>query len=348
MAHQTTRFHPSVLSYIRGEELSEEDKKRRGAERAWYGIVLSKGKSSVVKEMCAESDDGKRKTMFCTERKLWGTLRLKNVISLVLSGLWEPVGVAPSLAEDVAKCAKSFVEEEESQARAKMHEVERAQRAERERKTQEAMEKERLRREKDQVRFSEPDFEEALDMFGLRREVVEASASWPWLGPRTNDPMNRIRRYFSFSHNKQRGVDAVRRDFEGGASESSATTSATSATSTSDNQNGLNGLNGPNGSKFRPQKRKGTDMQLERERAMKLAKAADDHDEHARALKHIQTAFVPTITFPRSQKCPRCGVKPLVQFLDCGCSNDSYQSWKVCQRCNTLYHPERTRCLCDI
>ena len=153
-----------------GRRLAPEEL-RRGAKVAWYGFSDKKDKD-VIKELCAEPINDKKQTMYDPDRRLWGTLSLRNVINLLLSNLWSPVGVPDSLKESQTE-AKRIVDAEEAAVAKKRAEV-RPRRPPSARIMAAAREKELLRKKREEgIReLNEDDFElaEALisnAMFGL-------------------------------------------------------------------------------------------------------------------------------------------------------------------------------------
>jgi len=196
-----------VTAYLRGEPLSELDQQRRRAPCVWYGSSLMRGSNTVVKELCAASDDGYKKTMWDHDRKLWGTIRLENVVSLISSGLWAPNGMPPSMKNDVLVEAKRMID--------------------------------------------------AKQKLGDNRaiQIVE-------------------------------DIDTTRHEYQDGPE---AKTIA---------------------------------LMVERSKA------------------------VPRRRLPYARQCSSCGVKPLEQFLECGCNDETNRQWELCGRCHCIWHKDKMRCLC--
>jgi len=153
-----------VESFLKGEALSPEEARKKRTGLVWYGYC-DRSSSMVVKELCAESDDDFRKTMWEPVRKLWGTTRLENVISLVASGLWCPIGLPESKKEAVAVGAKRIVDALIAKERAKVEREERIAHDAREKRACDAMEqeKQRLHQEELSSLFTDSDAKEAWE-----------------------------------------------------------------------------------------------------------------------------------------------------------------------------------------
>lgn len=334
-----------VDSYLKGESLSAEDAKKKKASVVWYGTCERKD-SVVVKELCAASDDESRKTMWDPVRKLWGTTRLENVVSLIASGFWSPLGLPPSKKEAVAVGAKRIIDCRIAKERERIEEEERKEEEAREKRTQEAMQKERERQAKEDASslFSDADAREAWEKYGLAREILDASRSFAWLGPSGSSSMVRIHRWFRFTHNREAGPKAVvEKDFipayEAYLEARRGDTVA---------------AKGPSTKKRKVEKVDALTFEELKQQEEGRVKAIQDRleaertDEHALALKSIieKCKNMPPHEAPYARECPMCGVKPLEQFLDCGCHDDKNMSWEVCQSCNCIWNKWKMACLC--
>ena len=208
----------SVIAYLKGEPLSELDQKRRRAPCVWYGISLMRGSNNIIKELCAASDDCSKKTMWDHDRKLWGTIRVENVVSLISSGLWAPNGMPPSMKNDVLV--------------------------------------------------------EANRMIDAKKQHIEP---------------------VQMSNEAMGGERAIRLVED-----------------------------------IKPQKYE------------------DEHGPHANTIALIveRSKAVHARKPPYARQCPLCGVKPLEQFLECGCIDDTNRQWELCGRCHCIFHKDKMRCLC--
>ena len=332
-----------VLAYLKGEALSPEESKRRRAKCAWFGTSLMAGSNHVIKELCAASDDGTKKTMWDPERKLWGTTRLENVVALVASGLWAPSGIPVSMKDEVALEAKRIVDCEKQAARDSEDAKKQAATEARERAAMEAAQKqaELVERERRGREFDDADVEYAWKHYGLSREILLASPSFTWLGPRPSDPMIRIRRWFNFPHNRERGAAAVvAEDFEPAYREV------------------LNKRQGQTAPRVAPKRARtvGGVETMEDVRKREMARVQQirerqreaETDAHAVALAFIieKARKLPPLLAPYARNCPHCGVKPTEQFLECSCRDDVSQNWTLCSTCNSIWHPDKLACLC--
>ena len=344
---------PLVEVYLAGEKLSEEDRKRRKASVAWYG-TCARTNTAVVKEMCAESDDGFKATMWDQERRLWGTLRLANVVSLIASGLWWPAGIPTSYSEEVARAARKIVTAKNQKLRDEKETAERKEAEERERKANEAAEKdaERRRREQQSAELSPADLDFCEREYGLRREIAAVSHTFPFLGPRTSTPLVRVRRWFGFKHNREAGAAAVvARDFEPAFAEYTQNRAEAAAA-----------LAGGSASRSAPASKKrkavaAADIDLDelRKREAKRVDAIKERqkrakeDPHELAIKAIAErgkSLPPRKQPPFVRSCRVCDVKPIQQFLECGCQGEDSRSWRVCETCNAMWNPKKMPCLC--
>lgn len=347
---QHTKMQDAMVEmYLKGEPLSAEDARKKRTNVVWYG-TCERSSSGVVKALCAESDDEFKKTMWDQERKLWGTTRLQNVISLVASGLWCPMGLPESKKEAVAVGAKRIVDAKIAKERERVEREERKEQEEREKRAAEAMEKERQRREKEDASslFTDRDAQEAWEKYGLKREILDASRTFAWLGPSASSPMIRIHRWFRFTHNREAGPEAViKKDFEPAyqlyveSLKERYNTTATTAASAAPKR------------KRQQQKNEETfdDIKKREESRIKEIKdrvEAAKTDEHALALKAIteKNKHIPPRTPPYVRECPSCGVKPLEQFMDCGCRDEHAMKWVVCEACNCIWNEAKMACLC--
>lgn len=344
---------PLVEVYLAGEKLSEEDRKRRKASVAWYGTT-SRANTAVVKEMCAEAgDDGVKATMWDQERRLWGTLRLENVVSLIASGLWFPAGIPASYADEVAREAKRIVTAKKQKLLDEKEKAERKEAEERERKAKEAAEKEveRRRREQQSAELSHADLDFCEREYGLRREIAAVSHTFPFLGPRTSTPLVRVRRWFNFKHNREAGAAVVvARDFEPvyaeylkGRAEAEAATAVvgSGAANPKKRKAAAAVVADVDLDELRKREAKRVELIKERQRRAK-------EDPHELALKAIaeRCKNLPPRQPPFVRSCRECDVKPIEQFLECGCPGVDARSWRVCDKCNAMCHPTKMECLC--
>jgi hypothetical protein len=335
-----------VECYIKGEKLPPEVAKKKRTQVAWWG-TSSKQNMSVVKELCAASETDFSTRVWDNDRKLWGTTRIENVIGLVESGLWIPLGIPESKTEAVTLEVKKIVDAQKAKEAAALEREEKRLKGENDKRAAEAAEKELERRNREDKAnaFSEADIKDAWDKYGLTREILNATRHFPWLGPRTVRPMARIDRWFGFTHNKLAGANAVvARDFVPAYTEFCESKKQSSVASVTQNVSS---------------KRKRTEKVLTMDQirtnekakldAIKSRLAAESTDEHALALKKIaeKQKNMPPYQAPYSRACPMCGVKPLEQFLDCGCADDQCMQWKVCKKCNVIFHESKMQCLCQ-
>ena len=339
-----------VVAYLKGEPLSEEDSKKRKATCVWFGASLMRNNNQVIKELCAASDDGYRRTMWDPTRKLWGTTRLENVVSLIASGLWAPNGLPPSMKDSVALEAKKIVDEKKKRLRDAEDAEEQAAKAARVRVAAEAAQKqaERLERERQGNVLDEADVEYAWTHFGLERNVVLASPSFTWLGPHTSEPIVRIKRWFGFTHNREAGPAAVvARDFKPAyeaflwkrATKTAGPASAGAATAPRRKRAGSASNETMDDLRRR---------ELERVEQIRERKRIEENDEHAKALASVieRGRLMPPWKAPYTRECPACGTKPLEQFMECSCHDDHCRDWTLCQQCNSVWHPQKLACLC--
>lgn len=340
--------------YLAGEKLSEEDRKRRKASVAWYG-TCARVNTTVVKELCAEpGDDGFRATMWDASRKLWGTLRLENVVSLIASGLWQPAGIPASYSEEVARAARKIVTAKKQELQEEKETVERKEAEEREKKAREAAEKdaERRRREQQSAELSPADMDLCEREYGLRREIAAVAHTFPFLGPRTSTPLVRVTRWFNFKHNRELGAAAVvARDFKSAFAEYTQSRAEAAAA-----------LAGGSASRSAPASKKrkvgavaDVDLDELRRREAKRVEAIKERqrqakeDPHELALKAIAErckSLPPRKQQPFVRSCRVCDVKPIQQFLECGCQGEDSRSWRVCETCNAMWNPKKMPCLC--
>ena len=334
-----------VDSYLKGESLSAEEAKKKKTSVVWYG-TCERNDSAVVKELCSASDDEFRKTMWDPVRKLWGTTRLENVVSLIASGLWSPLGLPPSKKEAVAVGAKRIIDCKLAKERERIEEEERKEEEAREKRAQEAMQKERERQAKEDAAsvFSDADAQEAWEKYGLSREILDVSRSFAWLGPLGSSPMVRIHRWFRFTHNREAGPRAVvEKDFEPAyrAFLDARRESTVAAKGPSTKKRKVENVEAPTFEELK---------QREERRVKEIQDRIDAEktDEHALALKAIvaKCKNMPPRVAPYARECPMCGVKPLEQFLDCGCHDEKCMSWTVCELCNCIWNASKLACLC--
>lgn len=339
-----------VVAYLKGEPLSEEDSKKRKATCAWFGSSLMRNSNQVIKELCAASDDGYKKTMWDQTRKLWGTTRLENVVSLVASGLWAPNGVPPSMKDSVALEAKKIVDAQKKRLRDAEDANEQAAKAARDRVAAEAIQKqaERLERERQGKALDEADVEYAWKHFGLEREILLASPTFAWLGPHTSDPIVRIKRWFGFTHNREAGPAAViARDFKPAYDEfvrnreAKKAGPAASGATTAPKRTRVDSASNETMEDMRRR-------ELERVERIKERNKMEENDEHAKALAYIieRGRSMPPWEPPYARECPTCGAKPLEQFMECSCRDDRCRDWELCRKCNSIWHPQKLACLC--
>jgi len=339
-----------VVAYLKGEPLSEEDGRKRRATCAWFGTSLMRNNNQVIKELCAASDDGYRKTMWDPTRKLWGTTRLENVVSLIASGLWAPNGLPPSMKDSVALEAKKTVDEKKKRLRDADDAAEQAAKAARARVAAEAVQKqaERLERERQGKALAEADVEYAWTHFGMERNILLASPSFAWLGPHTSDPIVRIKRWFGFTHNREAGPAAViARDFKPAYDEFIRNRETKMAGPAS-----VGAATAPRRSKVRAAGKETMEdvrrRELERVEQIRERKKMEETDEHAKALAYITERGRSMLQRnpPYTRVCPACGTKPLEQFMECWCHDDRCRDWRLCSKCNSIWHPQKLACLC--
>ena len=322
-----------VAVFLKGEDLAPEEAKRRGAKVAWYGFSDKKDKD-VIKELCAEPINDKKQTMYDPDRRLWGTLSLRNVINLLLSNLWSPVGVPDSLKESLVTEAKRIVDAEEAAVAKKRAEAAAKEATERANHAAAAREKELLRKKREEgIReLNEDDFEFAWKHYGLERDVLIASKHFPFLGPHPSDPMIRIHRWFRFPHNRSRGAETVVKEdflpaYKNFLNKEPATTQRTNT----------------------KRSRTTEPITLERQRQAQQARVQElkqkQEDKHEAALAAIieKSKTVPIPSAPYIRACPTCNVSPTEQFLDCWCHG---VRWEVCHVCNSTWSKDRVACLC--
>jgi len=337
-----------VELYLKGEALSTEDAKKKRTGFVWYGYC-DRSNSKVVKELCAQSDDDFRKTMWDHARKLWGTTRIDNVVSLVASGLWSPAGLPESKKAAVAIGAKRIVDERVAKEREVLERDERAAKCLQDKKVADALEQETARRKKDELSwiFGDVDSNDAWTTYGLRREILDASRAFQWLGPVTSSPMIRIRRWFQFSHNVEAGVKAVvERDFEPAYKLYVQARNERLAAETRPGTSNRNRKRAMPSSQL-------TFEEIKRQEMVRIQQIQDGlkgsvYDEHALALKSIvDKAATQTVSMPTYiRACPTCKSKPNEQFMDCSCNDIQSESWSVCKYCNCVFNPSKLTCLC--
>lgn len=338
-----------VAAYIKGEPLSEEDSRRRKATCVWFGASLMRGSNQVIKELCAASDDGYKKTMWDPTRKLWGTTRLENVVSLIASGLWAPNGIPNSMKDSVALEAKKIVDAKRQQIRDAEDAKEQVAKAERERVASEAIQKQaaRLEHERGGKAFDESDIQYAWTNFGLERDIVLASSSFAWLGPTTSPPIVRIKRWFGFPHNREAGPAAViAKDFKPAyeafvMSRNTKTTGSAAEVEAAPKRKRVDSASNETMDDVRRR-------ELERVERIKERKKMEENDEHAQALAYIieKGKSIPPLKPPYARECPICRIKPLEQFMECSCRDDRSRDWELCRQCNSIWHKQKLACLC--
>ena len=324
-----------VEFFLKGETISEENMKRRRAKVAWYG-TSDRRNFAIIKELCAENDEGFSRTMWDNERKLWGTLRIENVKNLIESGMWTPIGLPQSKNPVVLRRVKEIINAKNAQVQ-KKRDLEDQKAAEVvAKRNADAIEKEMHRRKKHDLMFtfSESDANEAWSKYGLRRVVLDATKHFAWLGPSTLEPMTRIHNWFTYPHNLEKGIKRiVEEEFEPAYSKYMNNLSKPSSTATpkrkrpkaqlkaSEDSHVQDVINRVNAAKFDPH-------------FLSLQKIA----ESAKNMKPRAPIY--------SRACPLCDVKPIEQFMDCGCIDESNKSWLVCWVCHSIYHKTKLSCLC--
>ena len=219
----------SIQVWVDGELPNDNLKSRNGGKtswnrknaRIWYGRSDRLNKDAV-KEICRGNADGAPQHDFNFERKLWGTGDLKSVCLLILCGKWTPDALPVSLARFAAIEAWRRVEHVRAAAALKDA---LAQQATREREAYEA----EMRRENEglvllkqkQIKeamlnitpTTEEDYAEAASL-GFSRELVNASSSFPHLGPRGGpSTWGRIKRWI-FLQKLNKDLPTVGKSFE--------------------------------------------------------------------------------------------------------------------------------------
>jgi hypothetical protein len=331
-----------------GEKLSEDDRKRRRSSVVWYG-TCTRENSKVVKEICAASDDGSKATMWDNERKLWGTLRLENVVSLIASGMWFPSGLPVSLTDAVGDAAKTVVNSRKQKLLDEETRKEQKAAEERDKKVAEGALKEQQRKERENksLVLSEADIDFCESTYGLRREITAISHTFGFLGPRTTVPLTRLTRWFNFGHNREAGAAAVvARDFEQAFAQhcrnrAEAEAAAAGVVPAKKRRKVIADANVSMAELRR--------REAERVEAIKAKQLqAQEGDAHARALDasiaKSSAAFRRSAIYARV--CTKCDVRPINQFLECGCGDDEARGWKICDACNSIWHPSKMPCLC--
>ena len=193
---------------------------------------------------------------------------------------------------------------------------------------------------------TEEEIREVWQRYGLDEAIFRQTSEWSWLGPTCNCSMTRIERWFNFSHNKARGIETVRNeDFYAYAQkvaeertkmgrEPVVSTEPTTNTSDVDTFDRL--------------KRKEQARVKSNQAAADARKWDEEHGPHALALKALaeNCAKMPPIKHTLVFMCPLCNVKPLEQFMECGCMDNSSRDWKQCYVCNVIFHPTKIPCHC--
>lgn len=326
-----------VEMFLKGEPLSEENAKRRRAKFAWFGTSDRRG-VALIKELCAENDEGFSRAMWDPDRKLWGTLRLENVKNLIESGLWTPLGLPPSKNQAVAIRVKQIVDARTAYAKKKRDQEERKRLDEQEKRQSDAIDKEMHRRKKydEMFNFSESDADEAMKKYGIRRKILDVTKHFGFLGPSTSEPMTRINRWFNYPKNLERGIQKiVDQDFQ------VAFERYTQKITQRDRRPAASS------------KRKQPKTQFQAPQSAHFQEVIDrltatKNDPHFLALKKISESAkkLKTRTPVYSRSCPQCGIKPIEQFMDCGCLDESNKRWSTCGVCNAIYNNEKLPCLC--
>ena len=220
----------SIKIWVDGEFPNDELKSRNGGKtswnrkhaRVWYG-TSDRGNKDAVKELCRGTNaDGPPQHHFCFERKLWGTGDLKSVCLLILSGKWLPDSLPVSLARFAA--IEAWRRVEKARAAAALKDA-LANQAAREREESEA----EMRKEQEEAALmkqkqmkesmlnipptTEQDYVEA-ESLGFSRELVDASATFPCLGPRGGpSTWGRVKRWL-FLHKLNEHLPTVGKSFE--------------------------------------------------------------------------------------------------------------------------------------
>ena len=343
-----------VNSYIVGEKLDEETKRRRRHSVAWFGESHRRDKD-IVKELAAFNTDGFNKSIWDPEMKLWGTLRLENVVSLIASGVWSPCGIEEH-ADLVALKAKAIVDDANRKEAERVAAAKREERLAAEKRTSDSIKAELLRREREHSDrgFTDEDYEFALTNFGMTRGMLDATLKFNWLGGHTCRSMLRVTRWFNFSHNKLAGVAAViERDFAPAfkGMETDAKRTKKRARSELDSEASISALAWP-----APAASTSTTMaelraaEAKRRKAIEDQRAAAENDPHTIALNAIveKSRKVPLPKPPFAKPCPDCNVVVSEQFLECWCDDAASGDWRRCDVCNSLFNPTKLRCLCAL
>ena len=73
-----------------------------------------------------------------------------------------------------------------------------------------------------------------------------------------------------------------------------------------------------------------------------------EYGPDAMALKAIaaKSLKMKPIRRPIVFMCPLCNYKPLEQFLECQCTDNTCRDWKRCFKCEVIYHPTKITCEC--
>lgn len=375
----------SVQSWVDGELPCEEDKKKRKASRVWYGKSTREDKDDV-KQLCRGTEEGPSNATFEFERKLWGTFQLSQVPMLIVSGKWHPDGLPSHLKPFAAVEAWRRLEKKRVAAAKRLQEKVRAdaarERADEAKREESAAERLQMQRRMKEVMLAIPetteaDYAEAAAM-GLSRELVDATAQFPWLGPRGGpSAWKRVKRWFHLksltSHlptGKSRQqviqelVDEHERRSAAQQSEMKQQQEATARRQAEEEKRRLREATVGDGeaTKYEPfdsfklrffsgdvaaTTATTTDAVTfqyvrrtpEEETQWQRANGVDVVLNNAR----LQAA---DIRRPVLLPCPHCGHAPrFVQFLDCRC-RDEWFDWIWCIACHRNAHPNKLPCQC--
>lgn len=201
---------------------------------------------------------------------------------------------------------------------------------------------------------TEADFVEALEVYKLPRHVFIEATTWGWLGPTCSSSIIRIRRWFDFKHNHDRGVDAVSKEDFLSFSEKRAIEQQ-KAKDEADLQARMDvaAISGTTAAvkvtdvdKLAKMKEREQTRVKRNQEAAAQRKHEEEHGGHATALKAILAMKAGPIKLTTVLRCPECKVKPLKQFMECACTDANARDWRVCQTCDTVYHPAKVSCSC--
>jgi len=357
--------------FIAGDDADEDSKKmRRWVSKVWWGQSNIRSKDEV-KRLCRGTVDGKAATAWDQKNKRWGTHLIENVPNLIASGLWTPDGIDPSLADTIAMRISTQLrrESEQKTSNEKTGKMKMAALPQGKRKQPQppppqppsAETAESTKRAKfdtpESFLASDAEINEVFEAYGMDEETFRQTARWAWLGSSCTRSIVRVRRWFNFSRNKERGVSTVlKEDFSAFAQtardeqtkavddarvrkafDSNAATTTTTTTTISDME------------KYQILKSREMALIKSNNVAADALKWENEHGAHALALNEITSkgAATPIAKHPILFKCPFCNTRPFEQFMQCACADNASANWKRCYVCNVICHPKKIPCHCN-